>query len=47
MEIKNEVKRPEIYTSKSIRGECKNIGCKNPRRQGSAYCQQCSDKFKS
>jgi len=23
----------------------KNNGCENPRRMGSAWCQECSDKF--
>ena len=32
------------YTSKTKRQECKNEGCLNPRRQGSAYCEQCSKK---
>ena len=32
------------YTSKSIRKECKNEKCKNTRRDGQAYCQECSDK---
>lgn len=31
------------YTSKSKRGECKN--CNKKRRDTSAYCQKCSDKF--
>lgn len=34
----------EEYTSKCIRNECKNEKCKNKRRCGSAYCQNCSDK---
>ena len=24
-----------------------NTGCTNPRRNGSAWCQDCSDKFKN
>ena len=39
-----EVKLPEKYTSKNIRGECKNDDCQNPRRHSSAYCQECSLK---
>ena len=38
------LKKPEPYTSKSIRGECKNETCTNKRRNGSAYCQKCSDQ---
>lgn len=34
------------YTSKTKRGECKNIECKNKRRHSSAYCQECSNKNK-
>jgi hypothetical protein len=26
--------------------DIQNDGCKNPRRSGSAYCQECSDKHK-
>ena len=40
-----EVKLPEAYTSKSIRGECKNNGCINKRRDKSAYCQECSNEL--
>jgi len=36
------VKLPEVYTSKSMGKECKNEDCKNQRRDGSAYCQECS-----
>lgn len=36
----------EEYTSKTKRGECKNDGCFNPRREKSAYCEQCSKKHK-
>jgi hypothetical protein len=25
--------------------EMKNFGCENDRRDGSAYCQECSDKY--
>lgn len=38
--------KKEEYISKSNQGECKNEGCKNKRRDKSAYCQECSDKFK-
>lgn len=31
--------------SKSARGLCKNDGCNNKHRTGSAYCQRCSDKW--
>lgn len=34
------------YTSKTIRGECRNEDCDNLRRPGSKFCQECSDKFK-
>lgn len=34
-----------VFTSKSQRGECKNNNCTNPRRNGSAYCQKCADKY--
>lgn len=47
--IPKEVKRflnKQYFTSKTQRGECKNNSCLNPRRQGSAYCQACSDKHK-
>jgi len=47
--IPKEAKRfmnPKYFFSKSQRGECKNEGCENPRRQSSAYCQECSDKYK-
>ena len=26
---------------------CKNDGCENNKRHGSAYCQACSDKYKA
>lgn len=29
--------------SKSFKKECKNPACVNRRRNGSAYCQECSD----
>ena len=29
---------------KSEESDVDNIGCRNPRRQGSKYCQECSDK---
>ena len=35
------------YTSKSKRHECKNQKCSNKRRNGSAYCQECSDKYQT
>jgi len=35
--------QPEL--SKSQKGECKNAECRNPRRDGSAYCQACSDNY--
>lgn len=35
----------EKYTSKTKRNECKNVGCKNPRQDGSSHCKECSDKF--
>ena len=31
--------------SKSANNKCKNEGCYNTRRTGSAYCQKCSDKW--
>lgn len=37
--------RSDEYTSKTKRGECMNEDCKNPRRDGSAFCQECSDKY--
>ena len=35
------------YSSKTKRGECKNLDCNNYRRDKSAYCQKCSDKHNS
>lgn len=35
----------EEYTSPTKRGECDNEGCTNKRRDGSKYCQECSDKY--
>lgn len=35
----------DIYKTK--REKCKNENCKNNRRHGSAYCQECSDKHKA
>jgi len=32
--------------SKTKLGLCKNIECKNKRRDKSAYCQECADKLK-
>lgn len=39
-------KDKEEYTSKSKRNECANEECKNKKRNGSKYCQTCSDNFK-
>ena len=36
----------DIYTSKTKEGECKNPGCVDQRRDGSAYCKKCSDQYK-
>lgn len=46
--VKNPFIKPvELdYTSKTKRGECKNINCKKSRRSGSAFCQKCSDDNK-
>ncbi len=37
---------PNFFKSKSARGECGNNNCTNLRRNGSRFCQGCSDKFK-
>lgn len=39
---RNVNRKPEEQ-SKSFKGECGNAGCSNQRRDGSAYCQSCSD----
>ena len=36
----------EGYVSRTMVGMCKNLDCNGMRRDGSAYCQKCSDKFK-
>lgn len=38
--------KSEEYVSKTKLGECSN-DCKNKRRHGSKFCQQCSDKYKN
>ncbi len=30
-----------------LRNTCKNKECMNPRRNGSAWCEQCADDYKS
>lgn len=35
-----------VPESKSYEHTWKNNGCKNPRRNGSAYCQECSNETK-
>lgn len=42
----NENTLTKIYTSKTKRSECIN-DCKNPRKNGSKYCQECSDKHRA
>lgn len=37
----------QYFTSKTQRGECKNNSCLNPRRNGSAFCEECSNKHKN
>lgn len=35
------------YKTREFTFKWENNGCKNMRRYGSAWCQECSDKFKS
>ena len=35
-----------IKMSRTELGLCKNVECANQRREGSAYCQKCSDNHK-
>lgn len=36
-----------IVVNKEQKFEAHNLGCNNPRRDGSAYCKECSDKYAS
>lgn len=44
-DLKEMCKSTKQYFSRTKFGFCKNEGCYNKRRQCSAYCQECSDKF--
>lgn len=41
--IKRYANKTGIYVSRTNMGYCKNDHCDNRRRDGSAYCQDCSD----
>lgn len=44
MKLPQRYLKPELQ-SKSFKKECKNIDCKNRRRERSAFCQKCSDNY--
>lgn len=39
-------KQFQDHMDRSYKFDIINDGCNNPRRNGSAWCQECSDKFK-
>lgn len=38
---------PDKKDKTVIKLDIQNLACDNKRRHGSAYCQECSDKYKS
>lgn len=44
-EAKQKIDDAIANRSRTFLGMCKNDTCYNTRRDGSAYCQACSDKF--
>lgn len=41
---KNEPNKDNVLERKPEL-QIENTGCKNPRRNGSAFCQECADKY--
>lgn len=52
LKIRNDAEAEEAMRSikeaqEILRNTCKDKNCMNPRRPGSAWCQECADIYKS